>query len=93
MKKIYFVTGLAAVILSISACRTLNPAAADVALLDKAPENCTKVGIVNVDWSWWGTSTEALNALRNQTHDKGGNAMFPHGDNVATAYKCPETVK
>ncbi len=93
MNKIYLLTGLAAVSLSLSSCRTLNPAATDVALLDKPPDNCSKVGIVNVDWSWWRTSTESLNVLRNKTHDKGGNAMFPNGENLATAYKCPETAK
>lgn len=84
---------LVGISLVTTACRTLDPAAHGVTILDRAPTNCKNLGTVNVDWSWWGDSTESLNTMRNQTGDLGGNALFLHGDAVGTAYSCPEDVK
>lgn len=77
---LYFLTG----------CRTLDPSAVEVQVSEKANENCKKLGVVNVDWSWWGASTESLNAMRNQVAEKGGNTLVQTGDNTGIAYSCPE---
>lgn len=77
-------------ILALSGCRTLDPAAINVTVLDRPPTNCKQLGTVNIDWSWWGLSTESLNTLRNQTAELGGNAVLLQSDDVGTAYKCPD---
>lgn len=74
--------------LLISACRTLNPGAQSVVVLDRPPTTCKKLGLVNVDWTGWGSTTECLNVMKNQTSDLGGNALLLHGDAVGTAYRC-----
>jgi len=84
---------LVTVLVAFSGCRTLNPSARNVAILDRAPDKCKNLGTVNTDWSWWGDSTESLNAMRNQTSDMGGNALLLHGDDVGTAYSCPESLQ
>jgi hypothetical protein len=92
MKKIFLISSMSVVVFLAVGCRTLDPSATKVAILDRAPNNCKNLGTVNVDWSWWGDSTESLNAMRNQTADRGGNAVLLHGSEVGTAYNCPEVV-
>lgn len=91
MRAIFSVIGILST-LTIGGCRTLNPEAERVALLDRPPNGCKNLGIVNVDWTVWGATTEALNGLRNQTADLGGNALYVHSAGVGTAYQCSEVL-
>jgi hypothetical protein len=75
---------------SLWGCRTLDPGAVKVQVIGKVPDSCKALGTVNVDWSWWGTSSESLNAMRNQVAEKGGNALLVQGDDVGLAYSCSE---
>jgi hypothetical protein len=75
-------------ITSTMGCRTLEPSAVTVEILDVLPKKCENLGVVNVDWTWWGTSTETLNTMRNQTAKLGGNALLLQGDAIGLAYKC-----
>ena len=76
-------------ILMITGCRTLDPGAVNIQVRDKAGEECKNLGVVNVDWSWWGTSSESLNAMRNQVAEKGGNTLVQTTGSTGIAYTCP----
>lgn len=81
---------LIALICLTSGCRTLDPSAVNVNVADRAGENCKNLGVVNIDWAWWGVSSESLNVMRNQVAAKGGNLLVPTGDgNMGIAYACP----
>lgn len=71
-----------------TSCLTLDPGAEVIDVVEKAPNDCKKLGIVNVNWSVWGTSEESLNAMRNQTLALGGNTLALAGDNIGFAYNC-----
>ncbi len=79
----------AAALLGLIGCRTLDPQAESAQIIDSAANGCKHIGVVNVDWSWWGTSTESLNGMRNQTAALGGNSLLVRKDVIATAYRCP----
>lgn len=85
-----FLFMMLATLFSIVGCRTLDPAAEKVQVSEKANEKCKNLGVVNVDWSWWGVSTESINAMRNQVAEKGGNTLVQTGDDTGIAYSCPE---
>lgn len=84
MKQIILIAPL--VILS---CRTLDHTAEHVKVLDKSPTGCENLGSVYADWAWWGVPSEILNVMRNQSAEKGGNAVWVQQPNVAFDYKCP----
>jgi hypothetical protein len=76
--------------LFLNGCRTLDPSAVSVQVSEKASEKCKNLGVVNVDWSWWGVSSESINAMRNQVAEKGGNTLVQTGNDSGIAYSCPE---
>ena len=84
--------GLALIVLPLTACRTLNPEADHVKVLDRQPASCSHLGEVYADWAWWGVPTEILNVMKNQTVQKGGNAVYLQTSYVGQAYKCPDVV-
>ncbi len=92
MKKIISLFPLVALstLLFLSGCRTLEPNAVKVQVNEKANEKCKNLGVVNVDWTWWGVSTETLNAMRNQVAEKEGNTLVLTGNDTGIAYACPE---
>lgn len=81
-------TFFAVLALSSAACRTLDPGAEEVTIVAKA-DGCKDLGVVNVNWTWWGATDETLNTMRNQTRDKGGNRLVVLGDAMGMAYACP----
>jgi hypothetical protein len=91
MRALFPVLGLIST-MGVTGCRTLRPEAERVALLDRPPTNCKYLGVVNVDWTGWGTSTEGLNVMRNQTADLGGNALYAQSAALGTAYLCTEVM-
>lgn len=88
MKNSIFIL-LIAPLLFLAGCRTLDTAAVKVQVSEKAGEKCKNLGVVNVDWSWWGVSSESVNAMRNQVYEKGGNTLVQTGDDSGIAYLCP----
>lgn len=91
MRALFPVIGILST-LTVAGCRTLEPGAERVAILDRPPNNCKNLGIVNVDWTGWGTTTECLNVMRNQTVELGGNALYPMSAAVGTAYQCTDVL-
>ncbi len=73
----------------LTSCRTLDPSATKVKVVEKASQGCKNLGVVNVDWAWWGVSSEVLNVMRNQVIELGGNTLVPTGDVIGIAYFCP----
>jgi hypothetical protein len=82
---------IALVLLLSAGCRTLDPGADTVLVSEKAGDKCKNLGVVNVDWSFWGASSESINAMRNQVKDKGGNLLVQTGNESGIAYSCPQT--
>lgn len=80
-------------LLMITGCRTLDPSALHVSVVEKSSEGCKNLGVVNINWSWWGTSTESLNTLRNQVAEKGGDTLVLTGDETGIAYECKNVKK
>jgi hypothetical protein len=77
----------------LSGCRTLDPGAETVTVTDKVSDQCKNLGVVNIDWAYWGVSTEVLNVLRNQVAEKGGNTLVQTaGGDTGIAYSCPKQV-
>lgn len=72
-----------------SGCRTLDRKAKFVRVLDKVESSCEKLGLVHVDWTWWGSTTETVNSMKNQVAIKGGNTLLLTGDATGFAYQCP----
>lgn len=78
--------------MSLTACRTANPGTENVQLIQGTPPaHCKNLGIVNIDWAWWGTSTEVLNVMKNQTVEKGGDTLSLSHPAIGTAYNCKTT--
>ena len=71
-----------------SGCRTLDVNAENVYVVKEASPTCKNLGDVNIDWSWWGQSSENLNVLKNQVVEKGGNTLVLITDTVGAAYRC-----
>ncbi len=86
-----FLLLLILVLIETAGCRTLNSSAEKVQVIDKIPDSCQELGTVNVDWTWWGLTTESLNGMKNQVAKKGGNTLHVQGDGIGTAYKCPNS--
>jgi len=81
---------LGLVVLSLCSCRTLDSGASGVQVAERAGDKCKNLGPVNVEWSWWGSSTEVLNVMRNQVAEKGGNLLVQTAEVMGVAYRCPE---
>lgn len=77
-------------LMTLYSCRTLNPSAEKVVVYEQGGVNCKNLGVVNVDWSWWGTSSETLNALRNMVAAKGGNTLVQTQPDIGIAYFCAD---
>ncbi|RYZ90515.1 MAG: hypothetical protein EOP04_03685 [Proteobacteria bacterium] len=74
----------------LSSCRTLDPGAEEIEIIERSRKSCKNLGVVYMNWSVWGTSEESLNVLRNQTLEKGGNTLIMTGDSTGVAYRCPK---
>ena len=81
---------LACLIFSITGCRTLDPRAQHVMVREKSGPECKDLGQVWADWSWWGATSESINAMKNQVAEKGGNDLVQTGDASGFAYDCPD---
>ncbi len=75
--------------LLLAGCHTLSPEARHVVVLDRAADDCSHLGHVNVDLTWTGLPSEAVIALRNKAADKGGNTLVLVSDHSGIAYRCP----
>ena len=74
--------------LTLISCRTLDSKAEYVTVAEKAGDHCKNLGPVWIDWSWWGTAAESINAMRNQVAEKGGDLLVQTGDATGVAYLC-----
>jgi hypothetical protein len=88
MKKIFCTLLVVSATFSSCAMPALKPNADRVSVKASAPAACKELGPVNSGWTGWGTSTENLNSMRNQTAEKGGNVLVPTGDSIGFAYLC-----
>jgi hypothetical protein len=78
-----------AILLILGGCRTLDESAESVEVVPAVhDEDCRFLGMVSVDFVWWGGGTETSNVLRNQTAELGGDVLLLTGDTVGFAYKC-----
>lgn len=80
---------LVLVALGLGACHTLKPEARHVTVTDRAADECRGLGHVNVDLTFSGLPSEAINALRNRTAERGGNTLVLVSDHAGIAYDCP----
>lgn len=84
----YFTLFTVLALLSSCAMPALRPDADRVLVKANPPADCKELGVINSGWTTWGSSTESLNSMRNQTAEKGGNIFVPRGDGIGFAYFC-----
>lgn len=80
---------LSLALVTLAGCHTLSAAGQEVVVVDRAADECTRIGHVNVDLTWTELPSEQLIALRNKTADKGGNTLVLVASDSGIAYLCP----